>query len=270
MSFSVQEALKENKEECNSYVSSPHLTFFLEWASSEMANMEFETKVKEILLRTHNVKSFRFPRPPSFDYKAGQFMFVTIKIGEGEERKHFTISSSPTEREFVEFTKKLTGHSFSNALDALKAGDWMKIAGPYGNFTFEGELPKIGMLSGGIGITPLRSICRYCTDMRLDTKITLLYGNRSEKDIVFRKELEEMQEQNSNLRVVFTVSEVSESWTGYAGRINAEMIVKETPDYKERTFYICGPPAMVEAMENLLKDLNIPQEKIRKENFPGY
>lgn len=81
-------------------------------------------------------------------------MFITIKIGEGEEREHFTISSSPTEREFIEFTKKLTGHRFSDALDALKAGDWVRIAGPYGNFTFEGEFEKIGMLSGGIGITP--------------------------------------------------------------------------------------------------------------------
>ena len=246
----------------------PHPLFVC--ARIEMAKMEFETKVTEIVLRTHNVKSFRFPRPPSFDYKAGQFIFVTIKIGEGEARKHFTISSSPTEREFIEFTKKLTGHRFSNALDVLKAGDRVKIAGPYGNFTFQGEFEKIGMLSGGIGITPLRSMCRYCTDRRLGTKITLLYGNHTEEDIVFRKELEEMQEQNKNLKVVFTVSEASESWTGYTGRINAEMIVKEIPDYKERTFYICGPPAMVEAMENLLKDLNVPQEEIKKENFSGY
>lgn len=113
-------------------------------------------------------------------------------------------------------------------------------------------------------------MCRYCTDLQLDTKITLLYGNRTEKDIVFRKELEEMQEQNRNLKVVFTLSEASEGWTGYTGRINAEMIVKEIPDYKERTFYICGPPAMVTAMENFLKGLNITQEKIKKENFPGY
>jgi len=105
--------------------------------------VEFDTKVKEIAWRTHNVKSFRFPRLPSFGYKAGQFVFVTIKIGEGEARKHFTISSSPTEKEFIEFTKKLTGHTFSNALDSLKTGDWVKISGPYGNFTFEGEFKKL-------------------------------------------------------------------------------------------------------------------------------
>lgn len=172
-------------------------------------------------------------------------------------------------KEFVEFTK-LTGHRFSDALDALKAGDWVRIAGPYGNFTFEGEFEKIGMLSGGIGITPLRSMCRYCTDMRLDTEITLLYGNHTDRDIVFLKELQEMQEQNRNLKVVFTVSEASESWTGYAGRIDAEMIEREILDYNERTFYTCGPSTMVEAMEKLLKDLSVSQEKIKKESFTGY
>jgi len=235
-----------------------------------MAKMEFETKVKEIILHTHNVKSFRFPRPPSFDYKAGQFMFITIKSGEQKMKKHFTISSSPTEKDFIEFTKKLTGSEFSNALDTLKVGDRTIVEAPYGVFTFEGEFEKIGMLSGGIGITPLRSMCKYCTDVQLETEITLLYGNHFERDIVFRREFEEMQERNKNLKVVFTVSEPNEGWTGYRGRINAQTVEKEIPDYMERVFYTCGPPTMVEAMDRLLKDLGVPQEQIKKENFPGY
>ena len=220
--------------------------------------MKFETNVTDIISRTYNVKSFRFPRPPSLNYKAGQFMFITIKSGEEEMKKHFTISSSPTETDFIEFTKKLTGSKFSNALDVLEVGDRVRIDAPYGVFTFEGEFEKIGMLSGGIGITPLRSMCRYCTNMQLETEITLLYGNHFERDIIFRRELEEMQERNKNLKVVFTVSRPSESWSGHRGRINAQMIEKEIPDYMERLFYNCGPPALVEAMERLLKDLGIP------------
>lgn len=232
--------------------------------------MKFETNVTDIISRTYNVKSFRFPRPASLNYKAGQFMFISIKSGEQEMKKHFTISSSPTEKDFVEVTKKLTGSEFSNALDALKVGNWARIDAPYGVFTFEGEFEKIGMLSGGIGITPLGSMCKYCTDMQLETEITLLYGNHFEKDIVFGREFEEMQERNKNLKVVFTVSEPSESWTGYRGRINAQMVEKEIPDYMERIFYTCGPPRMVEAMEGLLKDLDVPPKQIKKENFPGY
>lgn len=232
--------------------------------------MKFETNMKDIIKRTHNVKSFRFTRPASLEYKAGQFMFIKIKSRDGEIRKHFTISSSPTERYYLEFTKKLTGSRFSNALDALEIGDWAMIDAPYGRFTFEGEYKKIGMLSGGIGITPLRSICKYCTDMRLYTEITLLYGNRTERDIIFREELIEMQERNKNMKVVFTLNDPSEDWTGYKGNIDLDMIRKEIPNYMERMFYTCGPPAMIRTMENLLKELNLPKKQIKKEIFPGY
>jgi len=78
--------------------------------------MKFETSVSDIIPRTHNVKSLRFPRPKDLEYKAGQFMFVTIKSRDEEMGKHFTISSSPTEKDHIEFTKKLTGHPYSNAI----------------------------------------------------------------------------------------------------------------------------------------------------------
>jgi len=232
--------------------------------------MKYETSVSDIIQRTHNVKSFKFPRPKDLQYKAGQFMFVKIKSGDEEMRKHFTISSSPTEKDHIEFTKKLTGSEFSNALETMQMGDWAAIDAPYGKFTFEGEYEKIGMLSGGIGITPLRSICKYCTDMQLDTEIALLYGNMTETDIVFRKELREMQKRNRDLKVVFTLDQPSEDWTGYTGYINVQMIKKEVPDYMERIFYICGPPGMIRAMENLLRDLNLPKAQIKREVFSGY
>jgi ferredoxin-NADP reductase len=232
--------------------------------------MEFETNVQDIIQRTYNVKSFRFPRPAGLSYKAGQYMFVTIKASGKELKRHFTISSSPSEQGFIEFTKRLTESEFSNALIALKPGDWAKISAPYGVFTLEGEFAKVGMLSGGIGITPLISMCRYCTDMKLDTKITLLYGNRSEQDIVFRKELEEMRERNRNLKVIFTLDEPGENWKGYKGRITVDMIKKEIPDYLETVFFTCGPPAMVEAMKRLVATLNIPQNQIKWELFSGY
>ena len=232
--------------------------------------MRFETRVSDIITRTYNVKSFRFPKPDSFSYKAGQFMFVTIKSEPQQLRKHFSISSSPTETNFVEFTKKITDSPFSLALTALNIGDTVSLDGPYGDFTFEGEYDRVGMLSGGIGITPLRSICKYCADTQSEAKITLLYGNRAEEDIIFRKELEEMQQKNKSIKVVFTLSQASQSWKGYTGIINAEMVKNEIPDYTQTNFYTCGPPAMVEAIGSLLKELGILESQIRKENFPGY
>jgi ferredoxin-NADP reductase len=226
--------------------------------------------VTEIISRTYNVTSFRFPRPSELNYKAGQFLFITLKAGEKELSKHFSFSSSPTEKTHIEFTKKLSDSDFSAALRGLKKGDWARIDAPYGNFTFEGEHKKIGLLGGGIGITPFRGICKYCTDMCLDTKVTLLYGNRTENDIVFRKELEAMQTLNKNLKVVFTLNEADSEWKSATGFITADMIKKEIPDFKETVFYTCGPPAMVQVMEKLVEQLGLPKTQLKREYFTGY
>src|SRR3990170_204802 len=135
--------------------------------------MKFETVVQDVIPRTSMVTSFRFPRPPTLDYKAGQFFFITIKPGEKELSKHFSFSSSPTEKDHIEFTKKFTDHEYSLTLKGAKVGDWARIDAPYGQFTFEGEYPKIALLGGGIGITPFMSICKSATDKGLDSKITL-------------------------------------------------------------------------------------------------
>ena len=231
--------------------------------------MLFEASVDDIIQRTHNVKSFRFSRPSSFSYEAGQFLFVTLNDGKKELKKHFTISSSPTE-DFIEFTKKLTGHEFSNLLDSLQVGDYVKIDAPYGKFVLDERQKKIAMLSGGIGITPLRAMCRYATDLHLNVNIVLLYGNETYEDIAFRQELEQMEKENQNLKVVHVLTKPHSSWNGYIGYIDAEAIQKEIPDYKQRTFYTCGPPGMVKAMKKLLNDLNVPNEQIKIENFSGY
>jgi ferredoxin-NADP reductase len=233
--------------------------------------MKFETYVKEIIPRTYNVTSFRFPRPDELNYKPGQFLFVQIKAqDEKEVSKHFSLSSSPTEKTHIEFTKKLSDSDFSAALKALKEGDWARIDAPYGKFTFEGEHEKIGLLGGGIGITPFISICKYCTDKRLATKVTLLYGNRTENDIAFRKQLEAMQRQNKNLKIVFTLNEADSEWKGATGLITAEMIRKEMPDFKETIFYTCGPPGMVEIMGKLVEQLGLPKTQLKREYFTGY
>ncbi len=223
-----------------------------------------------IIPRTHNVISFRFPRPDALNYKAGQFLFITLKSIGKELRKHFSFSSSPTEKTHIEFTKKLTDSEFSAALKTLKKGDWARIDAPYGKFTFEGEHEKIGLLGGGIGITPFIGICKFCTDLHLDTKITLLYGNRTEADIAFRKKLEEMEEKNQNLKVVFILTEAESGWKGATGLITADMIKKEIPKYKETVFYTCGPPAMVQVMEKLIEQLGLPKAQLKREYFTGY
>jgi glycine betaine catabolism B len=232
--------------------------------------MIFETKLQEIITRTHDVTSFRFSRPADLNYKPGQFMFVTLKQGEKELRKHFSFSSSPTEKDHIEFTKKFTDHEYSLTLKSAKVGDWARIDAPYGQFTFEGEYPKITLLGGGIGITPFMSICKNATDESLNSKITLFYGCRTEKDLTFKKELEALAEINKNLKLFLIVNEPSAEWKGETGIINVQIIKQHLPDYKENIFYTCGPPPMVEAMEKLVLNLGLPKENLKREYFTGY
>lgn len=232
--------------------------------------MKFETFVKEIIPRAIDVASFRFPRPADLAYNPGQYMLVTIKSGDKEMMHPFSFSSSPTEKDFIEFTKKFTANEYSTTLKALKQGDWAKIDAPHGRFTFMGEYQKIVLLAGGIGITPFRSICKYCMDMRLSTSIVLLYGCRNENEIAFKEELEQAQLQNLNLKVIFVLNEPGSGWKGKVGFINDELVKKEVPDYKDRVFYVCGPPGMVAAMEKLVKNLGLPDAQLKLESFAGH
>ena len=232
--------------------------------------MKFETTFQKIIRRTHDVTSFRFPRPAALEYKPGQFFFITLRFGAKELTKHFSFSSSPTEKDHIEFTKKFTDHEYSLALKAARVGDWARIDAPFGQFTFEGEYQKITLLGGGIGITPFMSICKNASDKALRSKITLFYGCRTENDLVFREELEELEHKNKNLKLIPIINQPTQQWKGATGIINAEMIKRELPDYMDNVFYTCGPPPMVEAMVKLVESLGLPKEKLKREYFSGY
>ena len=235
---------------------------------------EFDTKINEIIQRTKDVKSFRMDNPVNTEFKQGQFLNLTIDVEGKKESKYFSISNSPTETGYIEFTKRITGSPYSKALDNLKPGENVAIKGPMGKFTFEGEYKKIAFLSGGIGITPIRSMCKFATDKNLDSNIVLIYGNNTEENIVFKSDFEEMERRNKNLKVVHTLTSPESQksdWSGRRGYIDDSMIKNEITDYNERTFYICGPPRMVETLVNILKNkLAVEKEKIRLENFAGY
>lgn len=232
--------------------------------------MDFTANLNEIIQRTHDVKSFRFNRPVGFEYKAGQFMFITITVSGKKVRKPFTISSSPTEKDHLEFTKKLTGHDFSNNLDAMVIDNVLGVDGPYGYLTFGGEYNNIALLSGGIGITPIISICKYCVDTGLATKVTVISSNKAQQDIVFGEELNQMEQNNNNLKVVHTLTGASNSWQGYRERISESMIIREIQNYKDCVFYLCGPPVMLDSMVSILDNLGVPNECVKQESFTGY
>lgn len=236
--------------------------------------VEMEAKIKEVIPRAYNVKSFRLQAQGPLDFKAGQFMCVRLKT-EQECKRYLSISSSPTEKCYLEFTKKITDSDFSRVLNGLKTGDSLDIQYPLGKFTLEdnaiGAGTKMAFLSGGIGITPIRSITKFAVDKQSGVDIILVYANRSIKDVIFKEDFDAMQKEYAGLKVAHVLCEPAPAFKCSAGLINAQVIKNEIPDYKERKFFICGPPGMVETMEKILSDeLALPKGNIITENFTGY
>jgi ferredoxin-NADP reductase len=231
---------------------------------------EIQARIKEIIQRTHNVKSFRVEIKDWLDFKAGQFLQVTLRT-EPQLRRYLSISSSPTEKGYIEFTKKITDSDFSKALNSLKAQDEVIVKYPFGTFVLQESFSKIAFISGGIGITPIRSICKYIVDKKLGVDVDLVYSNRTINDIAFKDDFEAMRKIYPKLKISHVLCEQALDFKCLIGTINSQVIKDEVKDYLERKFYLCGPPAMVESMKKMLTlELGLPQSNIITENFQGY
>jgi ferredoxin-NADP reductase len=142
-------------------------------------------------------------------------------------------------------------------------------------------------LSGGIGVTPFRSMVKYATDKRMPIRIMMFDSNRNEENILYKTDFDQCVKANNNLKVIYTITgegqgESSSStaaaaagsdWRGEIGFINKEMLTRymTSDELGDSIFYICGPPGMLKAMQKLLQDdLRIPDQRIKIEEFTGY
>jgi glycine betaine catabolism B len=232
---------------------------------------DIDTKLARVVHRSPTVKSFQFSAD-SQEFAAGQFFFVKINVNGKDAEHHFSFSNSPTDTGYLEVTKRITGSDYSQALDHLKPGDAAHLRGPFGLFTLPYETRPLAFLSGGIGVTPLRSMLRYIVHEKLPYDVIMLYGCPSAEEILFRDEFGEMAGANGNIRVEYVLSgpEFPVDWRGKRGFINRELVAGTMPDYKDRLFYISGPPKMVISLTEQVAALGVPPEKIKRDSFTGY
>jgi predicted ferric reductase len=207
-----------------------------------------------------------------FDYLPGQFQFITFHRGRGlpVEEHHWTIASSPAQREYVTSTIKELG-DFTATIGQTRPGDAATVQGPFGRFSYllRPENRDLVFVAGGIGITPLMGMLRHMRDTEADHSVLLIYANRSEAEIVFREELEEMAAgQQPRLAVIHLLSKPGENWAGEKGRLDRQKLERYCQNrFEDRTFYLCGPPPMIAAAVKILRDLGVPDERIETEVF---
>jgi ferredoxin-NADP reductase len=217
------------------------------------------------------------------DYTAGQFAFFDIGGVSNDPKgpiRHFTIASSPTD-DFIMISTRIRDTPYKKRLSSLEEGVKVKVRGPEGKFVLHKDYSKAAVLiSGGIGVTPFRSMIKYATDKQLPLKINMFDSNRDRANILYKNEFDECMKSNKNLKIIYTITAAEEgqapsssSWKGERGIINKTMLTKylTTSELDNSVFYVCGPPGMLKAMQNLLQDdLHIPKERIKVEEFTGY
>jgi ferredoxin-NADP reductase len=239
-----------------------------------MAVMTFTSTLLERIPRSGDTTSYRFSRPAEYKFQAGQWYTVAVPSPDGPLDHHFSHADSPTES-FIELTTRLTGSDFKKVLDSLPLGSEVEIEGPYGRFLFGYETPKIAFLTGGIGVTPVRSMLRYLADTggtgRIEgQELAVFYGSMTEDGIVYKSEFDEFERKIVGLRVVHVITNPTESWKGHGGFITADIIRAELADPGDWTYYVSGPPPMIAAMQKVMDQLEIPKAQTVVESFAGY
>ena len=240
-----------------------------------------------------DVMSFKFGRQDNishniFNYAAGQYAFFDIggvyNDPEGPVR-HFSLASSPIEEEII-ITTRIRDTPYKKRLSSLEIGSKAKVTKPLGKFVLHDDYSKPAvLLSGGIGVTPFRSMIKYATDKQLPIRIVMFDSNRNIPNILYKEEFDDCLNKNTNLKIVYTITEkeddnqpssatgVNKEWKGERGRIDKAMLERHLNDneIKNSIYYICGPPGMLNAIKELLQNsLQIPKDQIRTEEFTGY
>jgi len=217
---------------------------------------------------TPDTVTITFKGEQKVDFKPGQFYMFELMVEGKPVKRAYSISSSPARNEMLEITvKQMPFGKVSTQLCGINAGDEITADGPFGHFVFDPEnMKEIVLIAAGSGIAPFRCFCQYITDKKLPTKVTLVYGNKTEEDIICRKDLEEFGRKIKGMKLVFTLSR--EEKKGFRhGRIDDALIKEIVSEKAGANFFICGPPEMVQGTKKLLEDNGIAKEKIKVEVY---
>ncbi len=245
-----------------------------------------------------DIRTFKFAKNEYPEYKAGQFAFFPLDTVNNDSRgpvRHFSLASSPTEEVLI-ISTRIRDSPYKHRLSTIQEGQEVKVSKARGNFVLHDDYSKPAIfLSGGIGVTPFRSMIKYAVDKQLPIKITMFDSNRNQRNILYKEEFDRWAAQNLNLKIVYTITEEEKgreqeqhirvdttssatetkgNWNGERGRIDRTMIERHLnkEEIDNAIFYICGPPGMINALEEdlLQKQFQIPEGRIKVEEFTGY
>ena len=217
---------------------------------------------------------FIFEKPEGLTFKPGQYAgFTLIDPKETDASgitRRFSLLSTPDDNHLAIATR-IQSSAFKRVLNTLPIGSEIKFAGPTGTFTLhdDSSIPAV-LIAGGIGIAPFYSMIRHAAAHPSAQSLHLFYGNQEVNDAAFLDELDKLQQQNAHFKLIATMNKADATWKGEQGFITSTMINKYIHDLYAPIYYICGSPAMVTVIQEMLAEMGIDEDKIRVEDFPGY
>ena len=227
--------------------------------------------VIEIVPETAHVKTLALDVPDWPGHRTGQHVDVRLTAEDGYQvERSYSIASAPSGSRVDLTVERLDDGEVSPYLtDELHSGDQLELRGPVGGyFVWEPSLEgPVLLVGGGSGVVPLMAMIRERAAAGSDVDMRLLLSSRSWEEIIYRDELEHLS--GDGLRVVHTLTRSRpDGWTGYARRVDAEMLAEVGPAVEDRPHvYVCGPTPFVEAVANALVGLGHQPHEIKTERF---
>lgn len=199
-------------------------------------------------------------------FKPGQFISLTFNIDGFIVTRPYSISSSPNDKYYRITVKKVENGFVSDYIfHHLKEGDKITSSSPSGQFYYE-ELrdnKNIIAIAGGSGITPFMSMANAIIENKLDINLTIIYGNKTEEDIIFKDELLSLENKSNKIKVIHVLSNEKSNQYEH-GFISKEIIEKYAP-IEAYSIFVCGPIGLFNFLNNELEKMNLVKKNIRYE-----
>lgn len=260
-----------------------------------MSSQFYPLKIKSIIEETTDAKTIVFDIPTDakdkFSYKQGQYLTLCFNIKQQEVRRAYSMCSSPLETDIAVTVKRVEGGLVSNHINSnLSVGDTVNVMPPEGRFftKLDPEGNKTYYLfASGSGITPIYSILKTIIEEEPKSTVFLLYGNRDEDSIIYKKSMDALASRYSGQLVIEHILSQPKAvkgkglfasfkkgtinWQGKVGRIDENSVLKFLEDNplrsKEAEYFICGPGGMIDATEKALWSNDVAKKSIHAERF---
>lgn len=257
--------------------SSPELALVLgncyAYAVSYRQRLRLEFKARRKV--SPGVYEFAFVPDRPLRFQAGQYLEWTMPIPRADlrgNRRYLTIASSPTEQELLITTRVPSGRSsaFKQSLLALKPGATVWAGQLGGDFTLPPDSKDpVVWIAGGIGITPFRSMARQLIDSGRQLDATLFYSSSKAGDFAYSEIFKRARANGLTTKYLLTGNDIPEGWNGLTGKLSADHIRRQVAQPTKASYYLSGPPAMVDSYKQLLRDMGVSSRRIRTDYFPG-